>query len=118
LTKTKTYSNIDIYMSITKDTVAKVAKLARLSNNPDEEFLTKYTGELSSIIEYINQLQEVDTTGISPTDGIRTITVNQLREDTAPIDIEEYNKIRQNIINNFPTKQGNLLVLPGIFDEN
>jgi aspartyl-tRNA(Asn)/glutamyl-tRNA(Gln) amidotransferase subunit C len=105
-------------MSITKDTVAKVAKLAKLSNNPDEEFLNKYTSELSSIIDYINQLQEVDTTGISPTDGIRTINVNQLREDTPPFDTEEYNKIRQNIINNFPTKQGDLLVLPGIFEEN
>jgi aspartyl-tRNA(Asn)/glutamyl-tRNA(Gln) amidotransferase subunit C len=105
-------------MSITKDTVAKVAKLARLSNNPDEEFLNKYTGELSSIIEYINQLQEVDTTGISPTDGIRTINVSQLREDTPPINMDEYNTIRQNIINNFPNKQGDLLVLPGIFEEN
>lgn len=105
-------------MSITKATVAKVAKLARLSNNPDEAFLDKYTGELSSIIEYINQLQEVDTTGITPTDGIRTIKVNQLREDNEPSNMEEYNRIRQNIINNFPNKQGDLLVLPGIFEEN
>jgi aspartyl-tRNA(Asn)/glutamyl-tRNA(Gln) amidotransferase subunit C len=105
-------------MSITKDTVAKVAKLARLSSNPDDAFLEKYTGELSSILDYINQLQEVDTDGISPTDGIRTINVNELREDTPPIHQEDYDRIRKNIINNFPNKQGDLLMLPGIFDEN
>jgi aspartyl-tRNA(Asn)/glutamyl-tRNA(Gln) amidotransferase subunit C len=105
-------------MSITKDTVAKVARLARLNNTPDDAFLTKYTGELSQILDYINQLSEVDTTGISPVDGIRTIQVTQLREDLPPIDMTEYNRIRQNIINNFPNTQGDLLVLPGIFEES
>jgi aspartyl-tRNA(Asn)/glutamyl-tRNA(Gln) amidotransferase subunit C len=105
-------------MSITKNTVAKVAKLARLSTNPDDAFLDKYTGELSAIVEYINQLQEVDTQGISPTDGIRTISVAQLRDDRPPQNMEEYKRIRDNIINNFPNRQGDLLSLPAIFDEN
>jgi aspartyl-tRNA(Asn)/glutamyl-tRNA(Gln) amidotransferase subunit C len=105
-------------MSITKDTVAKVAKLARISINPDDKFLTKYTGELSQILDYINQLAEVDTTGISPVDGIRTIKISQLRDDVPATDDEEYNRIRKNIINNFPNSQGDLLVLPGIFEES
>jgi aspartyl-tRNA(Asn)/glutamyl-tRNA(Gln) amidotransferase subunit C len=105
-------------MSITQDTVAKVAKLARLSNNPSPEFLTKYTTELSSILDYINQLQEVDTNGVSPTDGIRTIKVSQLREDTPDANQEDYQRVRNNIINNFPNRQGDLLTLPGIFEEN
>ncbi len=105
-------------MSITKDTVAKVAKLARINNNPDDQFLDKYTGELSQILDYINQLQEVNTAGISPIDGIRTIKIQELRSDTPAQDLVEYNRIRQNIINNFPNKQGDLLVLPGIFEES
>lgn len=105
-------------MSITKGTVAKVAKLARINNNPDEEFLNKYTTELSAIINYINELQEVNTDGISPTDGIRTISIDQLREDIGPVDMDEYNRIRANIIRNFPNKQGDLLLLPGIFEES
>ncbi|MGL4758629.1 MAG: Asp-tRNA(Asn)/Glu-tRNA(Gln) amidotransferase subunit GatC [Patescibacteria group bacterium] len=105
-------------MAIDKSTVAKVAKLARINNNPDEEFLEKYSKELSSILDYINQLQEVDTSGISPVDGIRTIKINQLREDTPDIDQTKYSRIRRNIINNFPNKQGDLLLLPGIFEEN
>jgi aspartyl-tRNA(Asn)/glutamyl-tRNA(Gln) amidotransferase subunit C len=104
-------------MSITKETVAKVAKLARLTNNPSEEFLDKYTKDLSSIIDYINELQNLDTNGVLPTDGIRTIKIQDLREDIVTSGIE-YQKVRQNIIDNFPTKQGNLLLLPGIFEES
>ncbi len=101
-----------------KDTVRKIAHLARLSQNPSDEFLEKYSTELGAILEYVDKLQEVDTTGIKPTDGIRTIQVNQLREDTPPSDQEEYNRIRENIIANFPTKQGVLLELPGIFENS
>jgi aspartyl-tRNA(Asn)/glutamyl-tRNA(Gln) amidotransferase subunit C len=105
-------------MSINKDTVAKVAKLARISNNPSDEFLNKYTDELSSIINYVNQLDEVDTNGILPSDGIRTINISSLREDLPAENQREYDRIRGNIINNFPNTQGDLLVLPGIFEEN
>jgi aspartyl-tRNA(Asn)/glutamyl-tRNA(Gln) amidotransferase subunit C len=104
-------------MSITKDTVAKVAKLARLTQNPSDEFLDKYSTELNSIIGYIDSLQEVDTKGISPMDGVRVITIDRLRADTVDKS-EDYQRVRKNIINNFPTRQGDLLVLPGIFDEN
>lgn len=97
-------------------TVAKIAKLARLENNPSQEFLDKYGKELGAILEYVRELQEVDTTGISPLDGIRTITVDELREDTPHQDSIAYSRVRLNIINNFPNRQGNLLVLPGIFE--
>jgi aspartyl-tRNA(Asn)/glutamyl-tRNA(Gln) amidotransferase subunit C len=107
-------------MSISNDTVAKVAKLARISNNPSEEFLDKYRQELSGIIEYVDQLKEIDTKGIKPTDGVRTILVEELREDVAStlVNNANYQKTRNNIISNFPNKKGNLLVLPGIFEEN
>jgi aspartyl-tRNA(Asn)/glutamyl-tRNA(Gln) amidotransferase subunit C len=96
-------------------TVKKIAQLAKLSNDPSPEFLEKYGEELGAILEYVDQLQEVDTSGISPTDGIRTISISQLREDHPPEDNEEYIRIRNNIIANFPTKTGVLLELPGIF---
>lgn len=103
---------------ISKETVAKVAKLARISANPSDEFLEKYSQELSPIIDYINQLQEADTDGVLPTDGVRTINVDALREDVPAIDVQQSLDIRSRIINNFPNKQGDLLVLPGIFEEN
>ena len=51
-------------MSLTHADVAKVALLARLRLEPDE--LETFTGQLNSIVDYVAQLQELDTTGVEP----------------------------------------------------
>ena len=102
---------------LTREDVRKIAQLARLESNPSDEFLDKFTKDLGSILEYIDVLQSVDTDGISPLDGVRTITIEELREDKVDPDQEGYLRTRNNIIRNFPTKQGDLLILPGIFEE-
>lgn len=99
-------------------TVRKIAHLARLSQDPSPEFLDKYGRELGAILEYMEQLQELDTSGIDPFAGVRTITIDQLRADAPASDQISYGRIRQNIIDNFPNRQGDLLVLPGIFEES
>jgi len=47
------------FMSITKDTVRHLAKLARLEVS--EEEVTKLEGELGSILEYIGQIDKALT---------------------------------------------------------
>jgi aspartyl-tRNA(Asn)/glutamyl-tRNA(Gln) amidotransferase subunit C len=51
-------------MSLTNDDVAKVAILARLRLSPEE--LHMFTGQLNSIMDYVAQLQELNTTDIEP----------------------------------------------------
>ena len=51
-------------MSLSIDDVAKVAVLARLRVSPDE--LQMFTGQLNSIMDYVAELQELDTEGILP----------------------------------------------------
>lgn len=51
-------------MSLTRDEVAKVALLARLRLTPDE--LDTFTHQLSSIVDFVAQLQELDTTNVEP----------------------------------------------------
>ena len=51
-------------MSLSIDDVAKVALLARLRLSPDE--LEMFTGQLNSIVDYVAQLQELDTTDVEP----------------------------------------------------
>ena len=51
-------------MSLTSADVAKVAILARLRIEPAE--LETFTVELNSILDYVAQLQELDTTGVEP----------------------------------------------------
>ncbi len=51
-------------MSLSNAEVAKVALLARLRLSPDE--LETFTGQLNSIVDYVAQLQELDTEGVEP----------------------------------------------------
>lgn len=51
-------------MGISRDQVAKVAKLARLSFSEAE--LDELTVQLSNVLELANQLAEVDTTDVEP----------------------------------------------------
>jgi aspartyl-tRNA(Asn)/glutamyl-tRNA(Gln) amidotransferase subunit C len=51
-------------MAIDTDTARKVAKLARI--RVDEADLTTLAGELSGILGFMEQLNEVDVTGIEP----------------------------------------------------
>lgn len=63
---------------ITKEQVQHVAKLARLELSPEE--VNIYTEQISKILDYIDQLNEVNTDGIEPmTQPIPT--VNVMRED-------------------------------------
>lgn len=51
-------------MAITKDQVSKTAALAHLELTPDE--VDTFTGQLSAILEYMEQLDELDTSDIPP----------------------------------------------------
>ncbi len=51
-------------MSVDLATVTRIAKLARIKLNPGEA--EPLVGELNGILTWIEQLAEVDTTGIEP----------------------------------------------------
>ena len=60
--------------------VGSVAALARLDLAPGEE--QRLTGQLNAILAYMDQLGEVDTTGIEPTSHVLPLT-NVMRDDVA-----------------------------------
>jgi len=51
-------------MSVTKDDVKHIAKLAKLEFNDEE--MVKYTEDLNKILEYVDKLNELDTENIEP----------------------------------------------------
>jgi aspartyl-tRNA(Asn)/glutamyl-tRNA(Gln) amidotransferase subunit C len=51
-------------MSLTKDDVKKIAHLARL--NLSEKDLSLYTDQLSNILNFVEQMNQVDTANIEP----------------------------------------------------
>jgi aspartyl-tRNA(Asn)/glutamyl-tRNA(Gln) amidotransferase subunit C len=60
-------------MSLDKDTVARIARLARLKV-PEEE-LEPLAGELSGILAWIEQLNEVDTANVEPLASVSDVTL-------------------------------------------
>jgi aspartyl-tRNA(Asn)/glutamyl-tRNA(Gln) amidotransferase subunit C len=67
-------------MKLDKEQIKHIADLARLELS-DEEF-EKFGSQLSDVLSYIDQLQEVDTTGVEETAQVTGLT-NALREDVA-----------------------------------
>ena len=65
-------------MKISLDQVRYVAELARLDLAAGEEELL--TGQLNAILEYMDQLGEVDTSGVEPTSHVLPLT-NVMRDD-------------------------------------
>lgn len=65
-------------MSLDKKAIAKVANLARLKITDEEA--EKYGAKLSNIIDFVEQLSEVDTDNVEPLASVVDITL-RLRED-------------------------------------
>lgn len=65
-------------MTITKEDVEHVAALSKLEFSDEEK--ENYTKQLNVILEYVNQLNELDTEGIKPTYHVMSVT-NVMRED-------------------------------------
>ncbi len=63
---------------ISLEEVKKIAELARIEVSPEEA--EKFSGELSDVLGYIDQLSEVDTKSVEPISQI-TGLVNVVRED-------------------------------------
>ena len=86
-------------MPISKEDVKHIAELARLELS--EEDLEKFQGELSSILEYIEQLKKVKTEEVPPTYQT-TDLVNVFRSDK----VEEGRELSQDeTLANAPEKE-------------
>jgi aspartyl-tRNA(Asn)/glutamyl-tRNA(Gln) amidotransferase subunit C len=65
-------------MALDKATVARIATLARIKVPPGEQ--EHLAGELSTILTWIEQLNEVDTTGVEPMSSVAAMQL-PMRED-------------------------------------
>jgi aspartyl-tRNA(Asn)/glutamyl-tRNA(Gln) amidotransferase subunit C len=50
---------------LSRDDVLRIAELARLELTPDEVDL--FTRQLAAILDYVEQIRALDTTGVTPT---------------------------------------------------
>lgn len=67
-------------MSLSLDEVRRIAVLARLKLSPEEERALQ--GQLSAILDYVRQLEELDVSGVEPmTHALAAGEQSPLRED-------------------------------------
>ncbi len=84
-------------MAITIKDVEYVAKLARLKLTDEEK--EKYSKQLGDILNYINKLNEIDTSDIEPTSHVVSVS-NVFREDRVKPSLS-----RKEILSNAPEKE-------------
>ena len=95
-------------MKITRDVIEHVAHLGRLELDPDE--VERYTAQLDSILEYMDKLNSLDTSGIEPmTHAIPN--VNVFREDA----ITESFSVEASV-GNAPERKGSFFKVPPIIE--
>jgi len=88
--------------------VEHIAKLSRLGLASAEK--EKFAEQLSDILSYVDQLNEVDTKNIEPTAQVTGLE-NVLADDK----IEEYGVIYKDIEQNAPSVEGGAYKVPGVF---
>ena len=95
-------------MSIDKDKIKHVSKLARIS--VDEKKIDSLTKDLSSIFKFIEQLNELNTDKVEPLTSVAETTL-KFRSD----EVKSEN-IREQIIKNSPEDNEDFFVVPKVVE--
>ena len=95
-------------MSIDKDTVKHISKLARISL--DEKKINNLSRDLSSIMKFIEKLSELNTDKVTPLTSIINASLKS-REDEV-----KDGKIRDQILKNSPENNEEFFVVPKVVD--
>lgn len=77
-------------MNISREEVIKISKLAKLELSEDE--IDSITNEFSSILDYVSQVNECDTTGIEFQHNLSDYNGDILQDDTPRTDESMYGK--------------------------
>ncbi len=94
-------------MSIDIETVRKVANLARLDLK--EEELEILSSQMADIVDFVNQLAELDTENVEP--YIHTVSETPMREDKKGETLE-----REKALMNAPEREKGFFVVPRIVE--
>ena len=96
-------------MSVTIKDVEHVAELARLAFSEEEK--QKLTKELNSILEYMEQLNSLDTTNVEPLSHVIELN-NVFRDDTLKPTLP-----REEALRNAPAKSEKFFKVPKVIGD-
>ena len=95
-------------MSVDKDTVQRIAKLARIAL--DETQAAAMEQELNALLAWVEQLQEVDVSGVTP--------MASVVEQRLPMrdDVVTDGGYADNLLKNAPQSEGHFFVVPKVVE--
>ena len=100
-------------MSVTKQDVAKIAGLARINMSEDE--LERMVPELNNILSWVEQLSEVDASGVEPMSAVIANTL-RLRADAVDADPETGGGRRDDVLANAPAAEHGFFGVPKVIE--
>ena len=95
-------------MSIDKDTVKHISKLARISL--DEKKIDNLSEDLSSIMKFIEKLNKINTDKTNPLTSIINASLKSRKDEVKD------GKIRSQILKNSPEKNEEFFVVPKVIE--
>ncbi|MFN3233654.1 MAG: Asp-tRNA(Asn)/Glu-tRNA(Gln) amidotransferase subunit GatC [Alphaproteobacteria bacterium] len=95
-------------MSVDKETVARIAHLARLK--VPEDALEPMAGELNKILEWVEQLGEVDTANVPPMTSVVHAQI-PMRDDVITAGGQ-----RDDVLKNAPDAQHGFFAVPKVIE--
>ncbi|QOG05088.1 Asp-tRNA(Asn)/Glu-tRNA(Gln) amidotransferase subunit GatC [Aureimonas sp. OT7] len=95
-------------MSVDKETVRRVARLARIAVSEDQ--LDSMQGELNAILGFVEQLGEVNVDGVEPMTSVTPMAMKK-RQDK----VTDGNKVAD-ILANAPVSEDNYFVVPKVVE--
>jgi len=95
-------------MSIDKDKIKHISKLARIS--VDEKKIDGLTKDLTSIFNFIEQLNELNTDKVEPLSSILNEPLRSRKDEIND------GKIREKILGNSPQKNEEFFVVPKVIE--
>jgi aspartyl-tRNA(Asn)/glutamyl-tRNA(Gln) amidotransferase subunit C len=96
-------------MALSREQILKIAKLAHIEVTETE--MAVFQDKISSVLDYVGQLREIDVTGVEPTAHV-TDVVNVIRPDEVKTCDPE---TRQRLLESMPAREGDYLKVKAIF---
>ena len=95
-------------MSVDLQTVKRVARLARIAVSEDDA--ARVTGELNAILGFVEQLNEVDVSGVEPMTSVIPMEMKKRQDE-----VTDGNKA-DDIVANAPATDENFFLVPKVVE--
>ena len=95
-------------MSVDLQTVKRVARLARIAVS--EEDAERMTGELNAILGFVEQLNEVDVSGVEP---MTSVTPMEMKKRP---DVVNDGGIADEVVKNAPATEDHFFLVPKVVE--